>query len=185
MTALVGDLVVSRVGVTESTDELGKGGVGWVGGGVHGRDEDARKSVPDSEKQLVIWHIYTTTNDSFRSSTVSDVGAMSCSKKGKDVIDVTHVMNGEAVSGCTFDTPLCDMLAHKIGEFRSIRTSLITNPSIPGSLLFCPNCGTLLNLPQGDEQSVTCEQCQHEEPASCMSFRSCHPSLVTFCHLSL
>ncbi|KAF8555893.1 DNA-directed RNA polymerase I kDa polypeptide [Imleria badia] len=35
-----------------------------------------------------------------------------------------------------------------------------------GSLLFCPNCGTLLALPQGDEQSVTCEQCHHEEPAS-------------------
>ncbi|KAI0317916.1 transcription factor S-II-domain-containing protein [Amylostereum chailletii] len=35
-----------------------------------------------------------------------------------------------------------------------------------GSLLFCPDCGTLLNLPQGDDPSVNCEQCGHEEPAS-------------------
>jgi len=35
-----------------------------------------------------------------------------------------------------------------------------------GSLLFCPDCGTLLNLPVGDEQTVVCEQCAHEEPAS-------------------
>ena len=38
-----------------------------------------------------------------------------------------------------------------------------------GSLLFCPDCGTLLNLPVGDEQTVVCEQCAHEEPASCAS----------------
>ena len=38
-----------------------------------------------------------------------------------------------------------------------------------GSLLFCPDCGTLLNLPVGDEQTVVCEQCGHEEPASCTS----------------
>ncbi|KAI9454722.1 hypothetical protein HD554DRAFT_2149904 [Boletus coccyginus] len=35
-----------------------------------------------------------------------------------------------------------------------------------GSLLFCPDCGTLLALPQGDELTVTCEQCHREEPAS-------------------
>jgi len=38
-----------------------------------------------------------------------------------------------------------------------------------GSLLFCPDCGTLLNLPVGDERTVVCEQCAHEEPASCTS----------------
>ena len=36
-----------------------------------------------------------------------------------------------------------------------------------GSLLFCPDCGTLLNLPQDGEFEVTCEQCGHVEPASC------------------
>ncbi|KDQ55003.1 hypothetical protein JAAARDRAFT_60445 [Jaapia argillacea MUCL 33604] len=35
-----------------------------------------------------------------------------------------------------------------------------------GSLLFCPDCGTLLDLPQGDDTIVNCEQCGHEEPAS-------------------
>ncbi|KAI0717503.1 DNA-directed RNA polymerase I kDa polypeptide [Lentinus tigrinus ALCF2SS1-7] len=35
-----------------------------------------------------------------------------------------------------------------------------------GSLLFCPDCGTLLNLPQDGEFEVTCEQCGHVEPAS-------------------
>ncbi|TFK47913.1 DNA-directed RNA polymerase I kDa polypeptide [Heliocybe sulcata] len=35
-----------------------------------------------------------------------------------------------------------------------------------GSLLFCPDCGTLLNLPRDDETQVLCEQCGHEEPAS-------------------
>lgn len=38
-----------------------------------------------------------------------------------------------------------------------------------GSLLFCPDCGTLLNLPQDGEFDVTCEQCGHVEPASCQS----------------
>ncbi|TFK38638.1 DNA-directed RNA polymerase I kDa polypeptide, partial [Crucibulum laeve] len=36
----------------------------------------------------------------------------------------------------------------------------------PGSLLFCPNCGTLLALPRDGETIVVCEQCNHEEPAS-------------------
>ncbi|KAH9836661.1 DNA-directed RNA polymerase I kDa polypeptide [Rhodofomes roseus] len=35
-----------------------------------------------------------------------------------------------------------------------------------GSLLFCPDCGTLLNLPQDEDMYVKCEQCGHEEPAS-------------------
>jgi DNA-directed RNA polymerase subunit M/transcription elongation factor TFIIS len=42
-----------------------------------------------------------------------------------------------------------------------------------GSLLFCPTCGTLLDLPQDGESVVTCEQCGHEEPASCMYTPSC------------
>lgn len=37
-----------------------------------------------------------------------------------------------------------------------------------GSLLFCPDCGTLLSVPEGDELSVKCEQCEHEEPVSCV-----------------
>lgn len=43
-----------------------------------------------------------------------------------------------------------------------------------GSLLFCPDCGTLLNLPVGEEKTVVCEQCAHEEPASCASGKSPH-----------
>jgi len=35
-----------------------------------------------------------------------------------------------------------------------------------GSLLFCPDCGTLLDLPFGDEADVRCDQCGHVEPAS-------------------
>ncbi|KAJ7596264.1 DNA-directed RNA polymerase I kDa polypeptide [Mycena floridula] len=35
-----------------------------------------------------------------------------------------------------------------------------------GSLLFCPDCGTLLDLPTDGEQTVLCEQCGHIEPAS-------------------
>ncbi|KAF8980126.1 DNA-directed RNA polymerase I kDa polypeptide [Cyathus striatus] len=35
-----------------------------------------------------------------------------------------------------------------------------------GSLLFCPNCGTLLALPKDGEMTVVCEQCEHEEPAN-------------------
>ncbi|KAF5361706.1 hypothetical protein D9758_007344 [Tetrapyrgos nigripes] len=35
-----------------------------------------------------------------------------------------------------------------------------------GSLLFCPTCGTLLDLPKDSEEFVLCEQCGHEEPAS-------------------
>ncbi|KAG8701669.1 DNA-directed RNA polymerase I core subunit rpa12 [Ceratobasidium sp. 395] len=38
-----------------------------------------------------------------------------------------------------------------------------------GSLLFCPTCGTLLNLPGEDDTNVKCEQCGHLEPASCKS----------------
>jgi len=35
-----------------------------------------------------------------------------------------------------------------------------------GSLLFCPNCSTLLNLPKEGDEQVECEQCGHIEPAS-------------------
>ncbi|EIM91986.1 DNA-directed RNA polymerase, partial [Stereum hirsutum FP-91666 SS1] len=35
-----------------------------------------------------------------------------------------------------------------------------------GSLLFCGDCGTLLDVPKADEGTVNCEQCGHEEPAS-------------------
>lgn len=37
----------------------------------------------------------------------------------------------------------------------------------PGSLLFCPDCGTLLDLPKDEQNEITCEQCGHIEPASC------------------
>lgn len=40
-------------------------------------------------------------------------------------------------------------------------------PKKLGSLLFCPDCGTLLSLPRDGESIVTCEQCGYEEPASC------------------
>ncbi|KAH9994510.1 DNA-directed RNA polymerase I kDa polypeptide [Russula vinacea] len=35
-----------------------------------------------------------------------------------------------------------------------------------GPLLFCPDCGTLLDLPFGDEADVRCNQCGRVEPAS-------------------
>jgi len=34
-----------------------------------------------------------------------------------------------------------------------------------GSLLFCPTCGTLLDLP-GEDENVECEQCGHLEPVT-------------------
>lgn len=43
----------------------------------------------------------------------------------------------------------CMPLAHKIG-----------------SLLFCPECGTLLDIPADGENEVICDQCKHVEPAS-------------------
>ncbi|KNZ79354.1 DNA-directed RNA polymerase I subunit RPA12 [Termitomyces sp. J132] len=42
----------------------------------------------------------------------------------------------------------------------------ISNVPFPGSLIFCPTCGTLLALPRDGEDAVTCEQCGHLEPAS-------------------
>ena len=61
-------------------------------------------------------------------------------------------------------------LAYKIGE--KIRPTLklwtvFLNHLITGSLLFCPDCGTLLDLPKGDQEAVKCEQCDHHEPISC------------------
>lgn len=40
-----------------------------------------------------------------------------------------------------------------------------------GSLLFCPVCSTLLDLP-GDKDIIVCEQCNHEEPAQCTNFHT-------------
>lgn len=36
-----------------------------------------------------------------------------------------------------------------------------------GSLLFCPACGTLLDLPKDDQDEIPCSQCGRIEPASC------------------
>lgn len=41
-----------------------------------------------------------------------------------------------------------------------------TKARLIGSLLFCPTCSTLLDLP-GDADVIVCEQCGHEEPAEC------------------
>lgn len=38
-----------------------------------------------------------------------------------------------------------------------------------GSLLFCPVCGTLLDLPKDDQDEIICAQCGRKEPASCES----------------
>ncbi|AAW42637.2 DNA-directed RNA polymerase I subunit RPA12 [Cryptococcus neoformans] len=35
-----------------------------------------------------------------------------------------------------------------------------------GSLLFCPACGTLLDLPKDDQNEIACSQCGRLEPAS-------------------
>lgn len=45
----------------------------------------------------------------------------------------------------------------------------ISYAAILGSLLFCPDCGTLLDIPKDSQNEVTCEQCGHLEPASCES----------------
>lgn len=36
-----------------------------------------------------------------------------------------------------------------------------------GALLFCPACGTLLDLPRDDQDEIDCHQCGRKEPASC------------------
>jgi DNA-directed RNA polymerase subunit RPC12/RpoP len=59
------------------------------------------------------------------------------------------------------------MKAHKIGDSLSSTAALkYLLVSWLGSLLFCPDCGTLLDLP-GEEEYVECEQCGHREPVSC------------------
>ncbi|KAK4686143.1 hypothetical protein P7C73_g3986, partial [Tremellales sp. Uapishka_1] len=35
-----------------------------------------------------------------------------------------------------------------------------------GALLFCPACGTLLDLPKDDQDEIDCHQCGRKEPAS-------------------
>ena len=60
--------------------------------------------------------------------------------------------------------------AEKLGEPDGARISAIilrADARSLGSLLFCPDCGTLLNLPQDGESTVACSQCQHEEPVEC------------------
>jgi hypothetical protein len=49
-----------------------------------------------------------------------------------------------------------------------------------GSLLFCPSCGTLLDLPKDGEDTVTCEQCGHGEPASCTQTSSLYKFLAKY-----
>ena len=44
--------------------------------------------------------------------------------------------------------------------------SAASSAKLIGSLLFCPVCSTLLDLP-GDKDVIVCEQCNHEEPAQC------------------
>jgi len=44
-------------------------------------------------------------------------------------------------------------------------TTLISAHRI-GSLLFCPACGTLLDLPRDDQHAIPCHQCGRLEPAS-------------------
>ena len=48
-----------------------------------------------------------------------------------------------------------------------------------GSLLFCPDCGTLLDLPESQAIHVKCEQCGHLEPASCKA----HPYVLSYAHI--
>jgi DNA-directed RNA polymerase I subunit RPA12 len=36
-----------------------------------------------------------------------------------------------------------------------------------GSLLFCPACGTLLDLPKDEQDEIECHSCGRREPASC------------------
>lgn len=42
-----------------------------------------------------------------------------------------------------------------------------------GSLLFCPACGTLLDLPKDEQDEIECHSCGRREPASCKLVRLC------------
>lgn len=54
-----------------------------------------------------------------------------------------------------------------------------------GSLLFCPDCGTLLNLPTESEDTIPCEQCGFTENATCKSSAQRLDQLVHFTFTSL
>jgi LSD1 subclass zinc finger protein len=68
--------------------------------------------------------------------------------------------------------------ARRIGnqQIRRLLLVLTTCFLYSGSLLFCPDCGTLLDLPEGQAVHVKCEQCGHLEPASCVK----HPRTLCF-----
>ena len=53
---------------------------------------------------------------------------------------------------------------------------------LSGSLLFCPECGTLLDQPKDGDDSVSCEQCHHEEPANCRWSSCTRLALVLHLH---
>lgn len=52
-----------------------------------------------------------------------------------------------------------------------LTTTMSTKRTIKpiGSLIFCPVCGTLLDLPRDDQDEIECHQCGRKEPASCGS----------------
>jgi hypothetical protein len=50
-----------------------------------------------------------------------------------------------------------------------------------GALLFCPACGTLLDLPRDDQDQIPCAQCGRLEPASCESTAACPSRLPPEC----
>lgn len=86
-----------------------------------------------------------------------------------------------AVSGCKFRVwqklTICFMKHSRCSYSlfsrqlsRAARSTAIMSNSKAiriGSLLFCPACGTLLDLP-GDSDEIVCDGCARREPASCM-----------------
>ncbi|KAG2226064.1 hypothetical protein INT45_011681, partial [Circinella minor] len=56
---------------------------------------------------------------------------------------------------------------------------MATNTNLIGSLLFCPECGNLLDMPGADDDILLCNQCSHAFQTTGM----CHFAPSTHIHL--
>ena len=79
---------------------------------------------------------------------------------------LTHDLLHEtlALGGCNYS-----LLSFQLSRAAGSTAIMSSSKAIRiGSLLFCPACGTLLDLP-GDSDEIVCDGCARREPASCKS----------------
>lgn len=116
--------------------------------------------------------------------TVSDVGPSCCSRSGKDVIDVMHVMLYQRM-WVHFDTPHA-MPAHKIGTLTVLRPLLpSTNGYLQGLCSFVPTAVPFSTYHAvTNRQSLANSVTTKNPPLVCLSSHL-HSSFVTIFHLSI